>query len=170
MSDDRAKRFAAVYEDAYGAIHAYASRRVGTDAADEIAAETFLVAWRKFDVLPVEPLPWLYGVARNMVARDHAASGRLRETSTALERERLCSDSGEEAGDPQLWDAWEQLGDGDREVLALVAWEDLSVADAALALGCSAPVFSVRLHRARRRLRRLLADEKPLSSVKPLEA
>jgi RNA polymerase sigma-70 factor, ECF subfamily len=41
-------------------------------------------------------------------------------------------------------------------VLALVAWEELPVADAARALGCSAPVFSVRLHRARRRLERLL--------------
>ena len=170
MSDDRAKRFAALYEDAYGAIHAYASRRVGADAADEIAAETFLVAWRKFDVLPPDPLPWLYGVARNMVARDYAASGCLRQTRTALERERLCLDSPGDAGDPHLWDAWDELGDADREVLALVAWEELSVADAARALGCSAPVFSVRLHRARRRLRRLLTDEKPLSSVKPLEA
>jgi RNA polymerase sigma-70 factor (ECF subfamily) len=69
-----------------------------------------------------------------------------------------------------LWAAWEQLSTVDREVLALVAWEELSVADAASALGCSAPVFSVRLYRARHRLRRLLAGERSLSPVEPLEA
>jgi RNA polymerase sigma-70 factor, ECF subfamily len=170
MNDDRAKRFAALYKDSYGAIYAYASRRVGPGAADEIAAETFLVAWRKFDVLPSDPLPWLYGVARNVVAREYAASGRRRETWAALERERPCStDSGEDGDDPRLWDAWGQLNAGDREVLALVAWEELSVADAARALGCSAPVFSVRLHRARRRLRRLLEEDRPRSSVEPVE-
>ena len=170
MSDDRAKRFAMLYEDCYGAIRSYASRRLGEEAADEIAAETFLVAWRKFDVLPSDPLPWLFRVARNMVARRHAASGRERQTRAALERERpRLTDSGD-AGDPRLWAAWGRLSAVDREVLALVAWEELSVADAARALGCSAPVFSVRLHRARRRLQRLLADERSLSSVEPLEA
>jgi hypothetical protein len=85
MSDDPARRFAILYEDSYGAIHAYASRRAGAGAADEIAAETFLVAWRKFDDLPSEPLPWLYGVARNVVSRHHAAKGRQQQTRAALE-------------------------------------------------------------------------------------
>ena len=171
MSDDRAKDFAVLYEDSYGAIHAYASRRVGPGAADEIAAETFLVAWRKFDALPSNPLPWLYGVARNVVAREYAASGRRRRTRAALERERPCSTGSDGDGDDsRLWDAWGQLNAGDREVLALVAWEELSVADAARALGCSAPVFSVRLHRARGRLRRLLEEDEPRSSAEPLEA
>ena len=88
----------------------------------------------------------------------------------ALERERPCStEHGEDRDDPRLWDAWGQLNGGDREVLALVAWEELSVADGARALGCSAPVFSVRLHRARRRLRRLLEEHRPRSSVEPVE-
>jgi len=170
MSDDRAKRFAGVYEDSYGAIHAYASRRVGAEAADEIAAETFLAAWRKFDVLPSDPLPWLYGVARNMLARSYSVNGRERQTRSALERERPRSIDSGDGGDPRLWAAWGQLSAVDREVLALVAWEELSVADAARALGCTAPVFSVRLYRARRRLHRLLADGRPLSPVEPLEA
>ena len=88
----------------------------------------------------------------------------------ALERERWSAGSGEDGGDLRLWEAWEQLSVGDREVLALVAWEELSVADAARALGCSAPVFSVRLYRARRRLQRLVAQEHSLSSAEPLEA
>lgn len=171
MSDDRAARFASLYEDLYGAIHAYARRRVGAQAADEIAAETFLVAWRKFDTLPREPLPWLYGVARNVISRHHATSDRQQRTIVALEFERSWSAFTDgEAGDPGLWEAWEQLSGADREVLALVAWEELSVADAARALGCSAAVFSVRLHRARRRLERLLALARPIAAVKPLEA
>jgi RNA polymerase sigma-70 factor (ECF subfamily) len=155
--DGRAERFPSLYEACYGAVHAYASRRVGAPAADEIAAETFLVAWRKLDAMPREPLPRLYGVARNVVKRYHATQGREQAKRDALARERAWP--APEHGDvqhPRLWHAWEQLRSADREVLALVAWEELSVADAARVVGCSAPVLSVRLHRARRRLERLL--------------
>jgi RNA polymerase sigma-70 factor (ECF subfamily) len=132
------------------------------EAADEIAAETFLVAWRRMDVLPADPLPWLYGIARNIVARHHTASGRRRSSEAALadERDEMHAEF-EEAGDPALWEAWERLRPADREVLSLVAWEELSVADAARVMGCSAAVFSVRLHRARRRLARLLSEASP---------
>jgi RNA polymerase sigma-70 factor (ECF subfamily) len=171
VSDQRAERFRAFYENSYGTIRAYAARRVGAEDADEIAAETFLVAWRKFDAIPSEPLPWLYGVARNVVSRHHAGKGRHERARTALENERTGLSSGEsDAGDPWLWEAWEQLSGTDREVLALVAWEDLSVAEGARALGCSAPVFSVRLHRARRRLERLLATPGTLRGADPVEA
>jgi RNA polymerase sigma-70 factor (ECF subfamily) len=159
-----------MFEARYGAIRAYAARRVGAEAADEIAAETFLVAWRRFDVLPSDPLPWLYGVARNMVMRHHAATGRRQTTEAALARERTWPQPEADLDDPQLWRAWEQLRPADREVLALVAWEELSVADAAVALGCSAPVFSVRLHRARRRLARLLTAPAPAPSTQLSEA
>jgi RNA polymerase sigma-70 factor (ECF subfamily) len=168
-----AERFTAVYETSYGAIHAYAARRVGLEAADEVAAETFLIAWRRFDAVPGEPLPWLYGVARNVVARHYAARGRRRLIETALARERPQVLVGfDEPADPTLWQAWERLGPHDQEVLALVAWEELSVAEAARVLGCPAPVFSVRLHRARRRLKRLLADisSSPVPSTELSEA
>lgn len=171
VGEVRAERFSVLYEGSYGAIHAYACRRAGPGAADEIAAETFLVAWRKFDALPAEPLPWLYGVARNVVLRHHADRGRQQRTRAVLERERRRSPLGTgEVGDSGLREAWEQLSAADREVLALVAWEQLSVADAACALGCSAPVFSVRLYRARRRLERLLAAAGSLSTVELSEA
>ena len=158
MMGGRAAQFAALYEASYGAIHAYSSRRVGDQAADEIAAETFLVAWRRWDAIPPDPLPWLYGVAGNVVLRHLEASSRQRRTQTALDDElRLRPGGAAEAEDERLWEAWAQLRAVDREVLALVAWEELSVADAASVLGCSAAVFSVRLHRARRRLARQLA-------------
>jgi RNA polymerase sigma-70 factor (ECF subfamily) len=170
VSEDRAQQFVAVYEQWYGAVHAYALRRAGAHAADEIAAETFLIAWRKLDRAPVEALPWLYGVARNVLQRHRSSGGREQSTRAALEHERSSSTSGDDVSDPGLWMAWDRLGPADREVLSLIAWEELTVAEAARALGCSAPVFSVRLHRARRRLERLLSTSRSPRSVQPVEA
>jgi RNA polymerase sigma-70 factor (ECF subfamily) len=171
---DPAQRFTSVFQASYGAIYAYAVRRVGRQAADEVAAETFLVAWRRMDSLPTDPLPWLYGIARNIVARHYTSADRQRRTEVALARAPLPHSTPEppDSSDPELWEAWEQLGPGDREVLSLVAWEDLRLADAARVLGCPAPVFSVRLHRARRRLERLLASRQhtPIPSTELSEA
>lgn len=155
VEPDARVRFSQMYGAQYGRIHAYAQRRVGAEAADEVAAETFLVAWRRLDAIPSEPLPWLYGVARNVVLRHRAGHARQAAARDALELERPAP-APVDGDDTSLWDAWHQLTETDREALALVAWEELPVADAARALGCSAPVFSVRLHRARKRLERLL--------------
>lgn len=150
----------------YGRVRAYAARRVGADAADEVAAETFTIAWRRFEAIPAEPLPWLYGVARNVVARHLTGEARQAATRDALERERMVGADAPGADDEALWEAWQRLGEGDREVLALIAWEELSVAEASRVLGCPAPAFSVRLHRARRRLERLLAQ--PARGARPV--
>jgi RNA polymerase sigma-70 factor (ECF subfamily) len=156
--DRRSVAFATLYEQHYGAVHAYASRRVGADAADEIAAETFLIAWRRWETVPEESLPWLYGVARNVVRRHHEAMRRQTLAREAAERERPpLPVHPDVTGDPALWEAWERLRPADREALALIAWEELSVAGAARVVGCPAARFSVRLFRARRRLERLLA-------------
>jgi RNA polymerase sigma-70 factor (ECF subfamily) len=167
--DGRATTFATLYEQHYGAVHAYASRRVGADAADEIAAETFLIAWRRSDAVPDEPLPWLYGVARNVALRQYEATRRQTRAREAAQRERSAPAHFDAAADPAVWEAWDRLRPADREVLALVAWEELSVAEAARVLGCPAPQFSVRLFRARRRLERLLASSPEASSSEPSE-
>lgn len=165
-ADGRERGFAELYARCYGSVFAFAARRVGRESADEICAETFLIAWRRFESLPSEPLPWLYGVARNVTMRQIAAGAREGRALAAMVNELavargVACDGG---GDPRLAEAWQRLSDRDREVLALVAWEELSVAGAAAVLGCSAPVFSVRLHRARRRLARLLGAGEPTSS------
>jgi RNA polymerase sigma-70 factor, ECF subfamily len=169
VNDDPAQRFSELYGALYGRVRAYAARRVGPDVADEVAAETFTVAWRRFEALPDEPLPWLYGVARNVVARHRAGLARQAAARDALERERTPGVDALGTDDEALWDAWHRLRDDDREVLALVAWEELSVAEASRVVGCPAPVFSVRLHRARRRLERLLAlpagNSQPVSTL-----
>jgi RNA polymerase sigma-70 factor, ECF subfamily len=165
--DRRETAFARLYERHYGAIHAYASRRVGVEAADEVVAETFLIGWRRFDDVPATPLPWLYGVARNVVLRHHDTTRRETLAREAAERERPGFGS-DDVEDPGLWDAWNRLRPSDREVLALIAWEELTVAEAARVLGCRASQFSVRLFRARRRLERLLAER--AASFNPSEA
>ncbi len=173
QSADRARTFRAIYEANYGAIYAYAARRVGAELADEVAADTFLVAWRREAALPPEPLPWLYGIARNMVARQRTAASRRKLTQAALTYERpRPSPVAADADVPGLWEAWGRLSLGDQEVLALVAWEDLPVSEAARVLGCPTSVFSVRLHRARRRMEKLLNRPRvqPVSTTELSEA
>ncbi len=120
---------------------------------------------------PAQPLPWLYRVARNVLLRYHSTVARHAQTRSALAHEPVApADVLVDGGDERLWEAWEQLREQDREVLALVAWEELSVAQAARVLGCAAPVFSVRLHRARRRLAGLLASPPKASALEPSEA
>ncbi len=153
--DDRV-RFAALFNAHYGRVHAFAERRVGRDLADEVTAETFLVAWRRLDVVPPEPLPWLYGVARNVVLRQLHVSARHDVTRELLARERPVIERYDDDEHDDIWRAWEQLSEADREVLSLTAWEGLKVRDAAMVLGVPASVFSVRLHRARRRFERHL--------------
>jgi RNA polymerase sigma-70 factor (ECF subfamily) len=154
----REQRFTELFDRCYGAVFAFAARRIGAEHADEIAAETFLIAWRRFESLPAEPLPWLYGVARNVVLRQRAAAARegVMVEAVANELGAVPTTGPESDAEPRLAEAWRLLSERDREVLALVAWEELSVANAAAVLKCSAAVFSVRLHRARRRLARLL--------------
>jgi RNA polymerase sigma-70 factor (ECF subfamily) len=158
--EDR-ERFSCLFEAHYAPVHAFAERRVGADLADEVTAETFLVAWRRLGAVPEEPLPWLYGVARNVLLRQYRASVQQGLARELLARERPGSLAEDDAEHDGLWRAWEQLSDTDREVLALTVWEELSVRDAAKVLGVPASVFSVRLHRARRRLERHLHQTGP---------
>lgn len=153
--DERAQ-FAALFEVNYPLVHAFATRRLGSDLADEVTAETFLVAWRRLEVVPAEPLPWLYGVARNIVLRQYRATARQNKAREMLMRERSADGWRDDGEREDVWRAWERLSHADREVLALIAWDDLSVGDAARVLDVPASVFSLRLHRARRRFERHL--------------
>src|SRR5690348_12851069 len=155
------QRFADVYASCYDRVYAYAARRLGAHAAEDVAAETFTIAWRRLEDLPAEPLPWLYGVARNVVMRHRSGHARQDAVERALAAEPRLAATAEPDEDPALWEAWEALSERDREVLALIAWEELTVSDAARALGCPAAVFSVRLHRARKRLERRLEGHRP---------
>ncbi len=158
MEDVWLRAFTALYEDQAGAVHRYAARRSNAETADEVVAQVFAVAWRRRASMPEDPVPWLYGVPRRVLAdqrRGAARRRRLRERlriqsgpSVEDDRTSLCSQ------DAALDQAIGQMSPLDREALLLTYWEDLAPADVAAVLGCSQAALAVRLHRARRRLRK----------------
>lgn len=140
----------------YGAVSAYAARRVGRERAEDIVSETFLIAWRRRSAIPEPPLPWLYGVARKVIANELRTTERKRRLV-----DRIASLATEVAdppsvGDPAVARALRRLSDPEREALLLVAWEGLNPAEAAIAAGCSTATFRVRLHRAKKRFARYI--------------
>ena len=150
------------------AVAAYALRRTSPEAVEDAVAETFLVAWRRLDEVPPEPLPWLYGVARRTLANQRRARARRASLTTRLELELPAL--APQSGDGRVVEALGALSPRDRELLMLVAWEGLTPAEAAVALGTSAVACRVRLHRARRRLAAILSRAAPRPDGTPREA
>ena len=137
-----------------GAVTAYARRR-GSRDPDGIAAEAMTIAWRRLDAVPADdPLPWLYGTARNLIL----AEARRSAPAAASVSEGEHVDEPPVELDPTLNRALRSLSGADREALLLVAWEDLTPGQAAKALGISAVAFRVRLLRARRRFQASLEE------------
>jgi RNA polymerase sigma-70 factor (ECF subfamily) len=148
------RRFEQIYEEHRGAVRAYVRRRAPESVVEDVVSETFLVCWRKLDRVPDEPLPWLYAVARKTLANQRrrlAREDRLGATARAT-----AVVEPEPVGDTVLAGAFAALSQRDREVLRLIAWEGLSLGQAAVVLGCSAVACRVRYHRAKTRLARRL--------------
>lgn len=161
---DRAARFERCYVHCYWPVLRFVVRRVGDEvSARDLTADVFTVAWQRWDQVPHHnPLPWLYATARNVVAHEHRRRARdigLAQRLVDYQGPRLiCPDPAEQTALlQQLIQAFGRLSVADREVLALHLWEDLDGKDLAAVLGCSTTAANVRLHRARRRLRRALA-------------
>lgn len=169
MSGDRA-RFERLFTAHYAAVMKYAIRRVGAEAADEVTAETFLVAWRRLDRVPGDALPWLYATARRVVANEYRRRNRASRLSERIEAAPATqpADPGELVPESiRVRDALASLSERDREVLRLTEWEQLTPADAARVLGCTKTAFAVRLHRARQRLERALHETEPTAALVP---
>lgn len=156
-----AEQFEELFRSHYATVVSYARRRVPAESVDDVVAETFVVAWRRLERVPAESLPWLLAVARNVIMaqrrgarRRHAL--RLRLQSTAVEA--VERSSAEELGPVAA--ALARLSEKDREALTLIAWEGLRPSQAAAVLGESPSTFRVRLHRAKRRLRRSLGEHR----------
>jgi RNA polymerase sigma-70 factor, ECF subfamily len=160
------RRFERVYADHSDAVASYLLARTDRDSAADAFARSFEIAWRRLPDVPLEPLPWLLGVARRVLAEQRRAAGR----HTALV-ERIGQAAFEAAGDDtetacfheQVLAAIRALTPLQQEALLLTAWDGLSQREAAAALGCSRGALALRLHRARRQLRD--AASKPVSSV-----
>jgi RNA polymerase sigma factor (sigma-70 family) len=155
---DADRPFECCFRDNYAAILAFAIRRVpDRGAAEDAAAETFAVAWRRRELIPAEPLPWLYGIALRVIANQRRSTRRRRRLNDRLERETTTQAPAPEPIEAlQNRDAFSRafalLSETEREVLRLIAWDGLETREAAGVLGCSPTAFRVRLHRARRRL------------------
>jgi len=163
---DARDRVADMYERYAPHVSAYALRRAsGTDAAD-VVAETFLVAWRRHDVVPGEPdtLPWLYGVARRVLPnqrRTHRRRGRLKERlATQFVEHDVEQAPLEDVEEFQrVARAMGSLSDDDAELLRLTAWEALTPTESACVMDIEPGTARQRLRRARQRLRRQLAEQ-----------
>jgi RNA polymerase sigma-70 factor (ECF subfamily) len=134
-------------------VLAYLLHRTDSQTAQDVLQEVFVTAFGKADQVPDPPLGWLFGTARRLLANRRRG---LRRHDQLIAR--LMSDVGEEA-DPEVYElkhAFVQtlatLPVGDREVLTLTGWYDLTPTQAAEALGCTPTAYAVRLHRARKRL------------------
>jgi RNA polymerase sigma-70 factor, ECF subfamily len=146
-------RFDALFDEHYALVRAYVARRSGTaGVVDDVLSETFLVAWRRIDSVPVDALPWLLGVARRVLAnqrRSEARRGALVDRlAGVVSRGAVAEPAGEAFG--ELGDAIAALSPRQREALLLVAWEGLDPQRAARVVGCAPAAFRARLYRARR--------------------
>jgi RNA polymerase sigma-70 factor (ECF subfamily) len=140
-------------------VLAYAMRRSGTLAdAEDVAAETFVIAWRKLAAIPGEPLPWLYAVARRVLANQRRGTSRRERLAALLRVEDVPTPvrAGEDLDGP-VFEALASLSPADQEMLRLVAWEDLRNQQVAEVLGITPNAVAIRLHRARARFTHALA-------------
>jgi RNA polymerase sigma-70 factor (ECF subfamily) len=152
-----AGEFERMYDAHAATIARYALRRARSEQdAEEVVAETFLIAWRRRDDLHGEPLPWLYGVARRVIAHQlRAASPPMLELrdDVAAPIESWSDDRAALVREVLRLPALE------RDALLLTVWEGLDQRECAQVLGCSRVAVALRLRRARMRLRVALPVE-----------
>lgn len=160
-------RYQAVYEAHYGAVAAYIRRRT-TDPADaqDAVADTFTIAWRRVPEVPdgEAALPWLYGVARRVLANQRRGNQRRSDLSVRVGSQKPASTDVEGevvAADERriVLGALARLRPDDQEILRLAVWEELPHRDIAGLVGCAESAVAVRLHRARSRLGREIGKE-----------
>ncbi|MEV5343567.1 RNA polymerase sigma factor [Streptomyces sp. NPDC052676] len=162
--------FAAIFDRYADDIHRYIARRLGSDTADDLTADTFVIAFqrrRRYDPAQGHARPWLYGIATNLVSRHRRDEARrLKALSRLASLAPGPEHGGPEAGvtdrlgaagaDGALAGALAALPARYRDVLLVIAWGELDYAEAARALGLPVGTVRSRLHRARTKLRRSL--------------
>jgi RNA polymerase sigma factor (sigma-70 family) len=163
-------RFGELFDRHADEIYRFVARRLGPDVAADLVADVFLIAFRRrarFDPARALARPWLYGIAVNVI-RGHrrAETRRLRalarapRTSAVTDgepfEERVAERVSAQRLGPDLARALGRLSEGERDLLLLVAWGDLSFDQAAAALGIPPGTARSRLHRLRAKLRKHL--------------
>jgi RNA polymerase sigma factor (sigma-70 family) len=170
------ERFAILYDRHHQRVHRYVARRLGHDLADDLMAETFLIAFQaraRYDLAYADARPWLYGIATNLIGRRHRAETRFwrliaqtgvddtveppidqvtdRVTAQSMRRELASAVAG--------------LPRGQRDVLLLTAAGGLSAEEIASALGIAKGTVHSRLNRARKKMRNVLGETDPREVV-----
>jgi RNA polymerase sigma-70 factor (ECF subfamily) len=168
------ERFQALYAEHHRRVYAYAVSMAGRQLADEVVSEVFLVAWRRLADVPTPAVPWLLTVARHVISSQFRAAARQQSINAELrawvtEAELAAPDVADEVSERiAVLAALAALPEADRELLTLVAWHGLKPSEAAQVVGCSTTTYFVRLHRARHRLERAMADPPPIAADRAL--
>lgn len=173
MNADDESRFEALYHEHFRVVLRYALARLEPERARDVTAETFLIAWRRLPDVPQEARPWLLGVAHKVVAGQLRTDARLDQLQQRLWETASFNggrlDPGDEVADREaVYIALSRLSDTDREILRLVAWDQLPHSAAAEVMGLSRFTFAVRLHRAWRRLANELDRVAPVA-LRPVD-
>jgi RNA polymerase sigma factor (sigma-70 family) len=169
--------FAGVFERHFSSVHRYIARRLGSDLADELASEVFVVAFVRragYDRAVADARPWLLGIATNLVRRHWRAERRwlraCERVASALpddEKRSAAPDAGQL--DESLLSALRSLARRDREALLMLAWGDLTYEEIALALDIPIGTVRSRINRARRGMGEALGSRKStLPAASPL--
>jgi RNA polymerase sigma-70 factor (ECF subfamily) len=163
----RDPRFRALYGATYPDLLRFVSRRVHPSLAEDVVADTYLVAWRRLDDVPVDPgraRAWLFATARHRLLNERRGAQRrelltIRISEFPQNTRDPTPDAEQLARWVDLVAAWRRLTPADQEVLALTLWDGLSGPEAAAVLGISPVAYRLRLSRSRRALRRLLGPD-----------
>ncbi|BCJ26096.1 RNA polymerase sigma factor [Actinocatenispora sera] len=169
LRDDPA-RFAAVYDRYFRVIYRYIAGRLGPQHADDLAAETFLVAYAKrdrFDPARGALRPWLFGIATNIVRHHRRVEARRYQALARVPVEVAAEGPEDRAVDiaaagrlrPRLARALRSLPTRERDVLLLVTLGGLTYDEVGQSLGIPAGTAGSRLSRARAKLRTAFDQE-----------
>lgn len=171
---DPDERINLLFENHYGEVLAYCTRRIGSTHADDAAVDVFAIAWRRLDEIDWETVrPWLYGIARGVLAnrvrssvRQSRLSQRLSGLVTAPPETPDIYLVRREA-DNEVLTALTSLKPNDQEVLRLAAWEELSAPEIARVLNISTSAAEQRLHRAKHRLAAAVGPRRDQTTIHP---
>jgi RNA polymerase sigma-70 factor (ECF subfamily) len=163
--------FGALFDRHAVAVHGYLARRIGVTAADDLLAQTFLVAFERrsnYDRARPDARPWLYGIATNLLRRHHREEVRQYRAWARTGVDPVDDGHADRVADRVDAGAWSshlatalaRLKAPDRDVLLLFAWESLSYDEIAQALNIPVGTVRSRLHRARAAVRAALPDVK----------
>jgi RNA polymerase sigma factor (sigma-70 family) len=164
--------FAELYDRHAVPLYRYVSRRLGEPMADDVVADTFLAAFRRrqgYDLHRPDARPWLYGIAANLISKHRRAEVRMLRAYARTGADPVADGHADRIDDrvtaaavrQDLAAALASLSAGDRDVLLLVAWADLSYEETATALQIPLGTVRSRLNRARRKVREALGGHDP---------